>query len=74
MHIVLGSGNNRQSFEVATGRPMKEMAKTNPVEHTKIVGNLKALVRRQPVNTFTKAAFAKMKAKNAEKRRERASV
>ena len=71
MHIIIGSGNNRQSFEIATGATMKALAKTNPIEHTKIVGNLKALVRRQPARTFTKAAFAKMKAKNAEKRRAR---
>lgn len=68
MHIVLGSGNNRQVFEVATGREMKAMAKTNPIEHAKIVGNLKALVRRQPTKKFTKEAFEAMKAKNAQKR------
>ena len=69
MDIIIGSGNARQKFEITTGREMKAMAKTNPIEHVKIVGNLKALVRRQPVKTFTKAAFAKMKAKNEAKRR-----
>lgn len=68
MNIVLGSGNNRQVFEIATGKGMKAMAKESPIEHTKIVGNLKALVRRQPVRSFTKAAHAKMQAKNAAKR------
>lgn len=68
MHIIIGSGNRRQSFEITTGKPMKALAKSDGVEHAKIVGNLKALVRRQPAKTFTKEAFAKMQEKNERKR------
>lgn len=68
MNIVLGSGNNRKSFEIATGRQMKELAKTNGVEHAKILGNLKALMRRQPAVRMTEAAYNRLKAKNASKR------
>ena len=47
MDITIGSGNNRRVFTVATGAAMKALARENPIEHTKITGNLKALVRRQ---------------------------
>ena len=48
MDIIIGSGKNRQKFVVATGAAMKDLAKKNPIEHAKIIGNLKAFVRRQP--------------------------
>jgi hypothetical protein len=48
MDIIIGRGNSRAKFEVATGQQMKALAKTDPIEHTKILGNLKALVRAQP--------------------------
>ena len=68
MNIVIGSGNNRQVFEVVTGKEMKALAKNNGVEHAKIVGNLKALVRRQPLKRMTEAAFKKLQEKNTAKR------
>ena len=49
MNIVIGRGNNRMEIkDVATGREMRALAKSDPIEHTKRLGNLKALVRRQP--------------------------
>lgn len=68
MDIIIGSGNKRMVFPLATGEGMEYLAKTNPVEHVKIVGNLKALVRRQPKVAMTEAAFARLKAKNENKR------
>lgn len=63
MQITIGRGNNRQSLEIATGRQMKAMAKTNPIEHVKIVGNLKALVRNQPKVHVSPSVLRRMKAK-----------
>lgn len=59
MDIIIGRGNSRAKFVIATGREMKALAKTNPIEHTKIVGNLKALVRQQaPVRVKGRVAKA----------------
>lgn len=46
MDIIIGSGNKRQKFTVPTGQPLKQLAKTDPIEHVKIVGNVKGLVRK----------------------------
>lgn len=61
MDIILGSGNSRQKFTVATGQALKALAKENPIEHTKIMGNLKALVRRQPKITVSVGEMARMR-------------
>lgn len=46
MDIILGSGNNRQRFTVATGYSMRKMEKEQPVEYVKLTGNITALARR----------------------------
>ena len=61
MDIIIGSGNNRQKIEVATGATMKALAKADPIEHTKIVGNLKALVRAQPKIGLSNGQVARLK-------------
>ena len=71
MNIVLGRGNSRRVFVVPSGREMRRMAKEQPLEHTKIRGNLMGLVRQQPVVTMSKKAWAKLVAKNAAKRNNR---
>lgn len=45
MDIVIGRGNSRMKFVIPTGQQLKAVAKTNPIEHVKIIGNVKALVR-----------------------------
>ena len=45
MDIIIGSGSRRQKFVVPSGMALKSLAKSDPIEHVKIVGNLKALVR-----------------------------
>lgn len=46
MDIILGSGNNRKKFTLATGYPMRKMAKEQPLEYVKIRGNITALARK----------------------------
>ena len=65
MDIIIGSGNNRQKLEVATGAQMKALAKTDPIEHTKIVGNLKALVRAQPKIGLSSGQVARLKGRKS---------
>lgn len=45
MDIIIGSGKNRQKYSIPTGQALKALAKENPIEHVKIVGNVKGLVR-----------------------------
>ena len=45
MDIVIGSGSRRQKFVVPSGSVLKALAKSDPIEHVKIVGNVKGLVR-----------------------------
>jgi len=62
MDIIIGSGNKRQKYVLATGDHMKAMAKASPIEHTKIMGNMKALVRQQPLIRVKGKVAAALKA------------
>jgi hypothetical protein len=66
--LIIGRGNSRQVLTMPTAREVREMAKSNAVEHAKIKGNLLALVRRQPKVRMTERAFALLKVKNEAKR------
>jgi hypothetical protein len=48
MNIILGRGNNRQTFSAPAGASFRALQRDNPVEAVKITGNLLALVRQQP--------------------------
>ncbi len=46
MILILGSGNNRQTFDLPSGREYRDLKKNKPVEAVKITGNIMGLVRR----------------------------
>lgn len=47
MDIIIGSGNSRQKHTIATGYPMRQMEKHQPLEYVKLRGNLVALSRKR---------------------------
>ncbi len=44
--LTIGRGNNRQTFELPSGKEFRDMKKTNPIEAVKISGNIASLARR----------------------------
>jgi hypothetical protein len=46
MQLTLGRGNNRQTFDLPTGRDYHQLKKQDGREAAKITGNIMGIVRR----------------------------